>query len=294
VNAASVTGVLVLLALVGCSSGCSYGGGQASASQPSQARPERILAAPKDVLSIGQPQPNGTTWVLAGPRASRGLFKIDLATGRAVGSVPVSGAARSVAESLTGVLGLAVGDSSSGALELRNGATAAVTRTVPLGAPARAVVAGSDGSTFYVLNGTRASSSVTVVDSRTGRVQGTVPVPLNTVSVVPGAAQATLYVLQPNGRLTEISVAGGKVMASFPVGDSGDSIALSPDGTTLYALKSDAGLANVAVVDLASESVRKALPAPSHCLEVLVSADGSQLYEVVGTPGYGNIQVFGL
>jgi DNA-binding beta-propeller fold protein YncE len=125
-------------------------------------------------------------------------------------------------------------------------------------------------------------------------VQGTVPVPLNTVSVVPGAAQATLYVLQPNGRLTEISVAGGKVMASFPVGDSGDSIALSPDGTTLYALKSDAGLANVAVVDLASESVRKALPAPSHCLEVLVSADGSQLYEVVGTPGYGNIQVFGL
>jgi hypothetical protein len=27
---------------------------------------------------------------------------------------------------------------------------------------------------------------------------------------------------------------------------------------------------------------------------VLVSADGSQLYEVVGTPGYGNIQVFGL
>jgi DNA-binding beta-propeller fold protein YncE len=294
VNAACATCVLILLALAGCSSGGgSGGGGPAPASQP-QVRPERILPAPKDVLSAGQPQPGGTTWMLAGTKASRGLFKIDLVTGRAVGSVPVSGAARSVAESLTGVLGLALGTPGSGALELMNGATAAVTRTVPLGAPGRDVVAGSDGSTFYVLNGTGSSSSVTVVDSRAGRVQGTVPVPLNTVSIVPGPAQDALYALQPDGRVSEIAVAGGKVMASFAVGDSGDSIALSPDGATLYALKDHQGAADVAVVDLATESVRKALPAPIHCLEVLVSADGRRLYEVVGTPGYGNIQVFGL
>jgi DNA-binding beta-propeller fold protein YncE len=287
VNAASAAGVLILLALAGCSSG-----GPAPASQPPQVRPERILPAPKDVLSAGQPQPGGTTWVLAGTDASRGLFKIDLATGRPIGSVPVSGAATSVAESLDGVLGLALGTSGSGALELMNGATATVTRTVPLGAPAREVMAGSDGSTFYVLNGTGSSSSVTIVDSRAGRVLRTVPVPLNTVSIVPGAAQGTLYALQPDGRVSEIAVAGGKVMATFPVGDSGDSIALSPDGATLYALKGQQGAANVAVVDLATESVRKALPAPRHCLEVLVSADGRLLYEVVGTPGYGNIQVF--
>jgi hypothetical protein len=35
------------------------------------------------------------------------------------------------------------------------------------------------------------------------------------------------------------------------------------------------------------------LPAPSHCVELTVSPDGKQLYEVVGAPGYGNIQVFG-
>ena len=34
------------------------------------------------------------------------------------------------------------------------------------------------------------------------------------------------------------------------------------------------------------------LPAPRHCVRVLVSADGSQLYQLVGTSSYGNIQVF--
>jgi len=45
------------------------------------------------------------------------------------------------------------------------------------------------------------------------------------------------------------------------------------------------------VVDLATESVRKVLPAPGNCLQVLVSANGNQLYQVVGSASYGNIQV---
>ena len=39
-------------------------------------------------------------------------------------------------------------------------------------------------------------------------------------------------------------------------------------------------------------AMRRVLPAPADCLEVLVSASGSQLYEVVGTASYGNIQTF--
>jgi hypothetical protein len=38
--------------------------------------------------------------------------------------------------------------------------------------------------------------------------------------------------------------------------------------------------------------VGRALPAPAGCLQVLVSPDGNQLYDVVGTPAYGNVQVF--
>jgi DNA-binding beta-propeller fold protein YncE len=281
--------LLAVLPLTACS-----GGGAAAPAAKTVAHPERILAAPKDILAAGQPQSNGAIWTLAGSTANRGLFEFSLASGHAIGSVSVSNAAQSVTESLTGVLGLALGTSRAGALELLNGGTGAVTRTVPLGAPGREVVVGADGATFYVLNGSAASSSVTIVDSADGRVQGTVPVPLDTVSIAPDVGQTTLYALQPNGRVSQIALAGGKVMTSFPIGDSGRSLALSPDGSTLYVLKKDLASTNVAVVNLATESVRKVLPAPSHCIQVLVSAGGNQLYQVVGTAGYGNIQVFPL
>ena len=190
------------------------------------------------------------------------------------------------------MIGLALGTDRAGALELLDGRTAKVIRTVPLSAPAREVVVASDGATFYVLTAWGSSSSVAVVDSQDGRVQGTVPVPLKAVSVAPDVRQTTLYVLQRDGRVSQISIADGKVAATFVVGDSAQSLARSPDGTALYVLKdTDAG-ANVAVVDVATESVRRVLPAPANCLEVLVSPSGSQLYEVAGTAGYGNIQIF--
>jgi len=51
---------------------------------------------------------------------------------------------------------------------------------------------------------------------------------------------------------------------------------------------------NVAVVDVATESQVRALPAPTHSVGVQASLDGHSLYLVVGTATYGNIQVFAL
>ena len=284
-----ITGLslLAILPLAACSAGTA-----AVPAAPAAAQPQRILAAPRGILAAGEPQSNGAMWALAGSTASRGLFKFSLTSGHALGSISVSNAAQSVTESSTGLLGLAMGTGHTGALELLNGNTGTVLRTVPLGAPAREVVAGTDGVTFYVLNGSATSSSVTIVDSADGRVQGTVPVPLDTVSIAPDVQENTLYALQPSGRVSQIATAGGRIINSFPVGDSGRSLALSPDGTTLYVLKNGLASTNVAVVDLATERVFKVLPASSNCHQVLVSADGNQLYQVVGTAGYGNIQVF--
>jgi DNA-binding beta-propeller fold protein YncE len=238
------------------------------------------------------PQPNGTLWTLAGDAASKGLFDINLGTGDGIGSISVSNAARSVTESLAGVVGLALGTGRTGALELLNGNTGKVIKTVPLGAPARDVIVGSDGATFYVLNGSSRSASVTVIDSRNGDEQGTIPVPLDTVSIAPDSAGISVYALEPNGTVSQIAIAGGKVMSTFQVGSGGTSLALSPDGSTLYVLKNAGSGANVAVVNVDTESVLKVLPAPANCLQVLVSADGTQLYQLVGSPSYGNIQVF--
>ena len=288
-----VVGALTAVALTACSLSGSGSGLQAQPSQqPAVTTAQRILAAPKDLVAAAQPQSNGALWALAGSATGKGLFDINLANGSGLGSVSVSDAARSVAESLAGVVGLALGAGRTGALELLDGSTGKVTKTIALGAPARAVAVGSDGSTFYVLNGTPKSASVTIVNSQNGAVQGTIPVPLETVAIAPDADGESLYALQPNGLISQIALVGGNVMSSFPVGSAARSLALSPDGSTMYVLKDAGAGVNVAEVNLATESVQKVLPAPANCLQVLVSADGSKLYQVVGTPTYGNIQVF--
>lgn len=255
-------------------------------------KPQRIVSAPMGLLAAAVPQPNGTMWMLAGDRRSRGLYELDPSNGQVLGSISVSSAAQSVAQSAAGLLGLAVATPRNGALQLLDSHTGRVEQTVMLGAPARQVTVGSDGTTFYVLIRGRSAAGVSIVDSATGRVQGTVNVPRDAVSAVPDVQQSTLYVLQPDGKVSEVGVAGGGVRSTFPIGDSGRSLAISPDGGTLYALKDAKGGENVSVVNIATESVRRVLPAPLHCRELLASASGGQLYEVVGTADYGNLQVF--
>ena len=288
-----VAGTLIVALTTAGLAACSSGGsvsGQPTQSTP--AKPRQIFPEPKDLLAAGQPQPNGTLWALAGDAASKGLFDINLANGSGIGSVSVSKAAKSVTESLSGVIGLALGASPAGALELINGSTGKVTATIPLGAPARDVTVGSGGATFYVLDGTAKSASVTIVNSQNGSVQGTVPMPLNTVSVAPDSLGVSLYALQPDGLVSQVAIAGGQIMTTFATGAGARSIALSPDGSTLYVLRNAGQDDSVAVVNVATESVRRVLPAPADSRQVLVSADGNELYQLVGTSSYGNIQVF--
>jgi DNA-binding beta-propeller fold protein YncE len=255
--------------------------------------PQRILRAPGNLVSVTQPQPNGSMWLLAGA-SSKGLFQMDSSTGHLTGSVSVSSAARSVAETSSGVIGLALGTGRTGALDLLS-RTGKVYKTVPLPAPAREVVVGSDETTFYVLSGTGTTSSVTIVGSRTGRILGSVLMPSDAVSVVPDLPQTTIFALERNGLVDEIGITGSTVETKFKVvsrGDIGQSIALSPDGSTLYVLKNAAGMSNIAEVDTGTEAVGKVLPAPAGCVQVLVSSSGGQLYDVVGTARYGNVQVF--
>jgi DNA-binding beta-propeller fold protein YncE len=286
--AATAGGALTICTLAACSSGSTP-----PAKPTSSAGPERIVAAPKNLRAAAAPQPNGTIWTLAGDGLTRTLVQFSLSGGQQpIGAAPVSNAAQSIAESLSGVIGVALAHGKAGALELLNGSTGTVRKTIPIGAPARQVVVGDDESTFYVLNGAATSTSVTIVSSQNGKTVGTVAMPLNTVSITPDTQQATIFALQPNGIVNRIAVAGGRVIAKFRTGSYARSLALSPDGTTLYVLKGPAPTPDIAVVDVSTQSVRRVLPAPANCLQILVSPSGSELYQMVGTPAYGNIQVF--
>ena len=290
--AAAIALTSATLVAAGCGGGGSASGSGQTKAASARLLPQQIVRAPWYLLSAAEHQSNGIIWALAGKKSS-GLYEIDPTSDRVMGSFSVSRAARSVAESSPGVLGLALGSKTSGALELFDGRTSKVIKTVPLPAPARNISLGSDGTTFYVLSGWARSASVTLVNSQSGAVRGTVAVPPDTVSVVPDVTQTNLYVLERTGLISELPISGGSPPVRFRIGsDHGRSLALSPDGNTLYVLTGTPAVANIAVVDVATQSVRRVLPAPSHCVQVLVSASGKQLYEVAGTGHYGNIQIF--
>ena len=268
------------------------GGGKAPApgAGASKQSPQQIIPAPRGLMSATGPQSNGTLWAVAG-NSSVGLFKLNSGTGLETASMSVSQAARSVAQNSAGVVAIALGTQTAGALELvRNGTSK---KTVGLPAPAQQVVAASAGTSFYVLTAWPSSASVSTVSS-TGRLLRTVPAPAGSVSIAADPRQGLVYVLQRNGLVDEIGLHGGNIESSFTVDGDGLSIAVSPDGSRLYVLKGTLSVSNIAVVDTATEGVLKVLPAPSHCIQLAVSPDGRHLYEAVGSPGYGNIQVFGL
>jgi DNA-binding beta-propeller fold protein YncE len=252
--------------------------------------PQRIIPAPRSLLAASSPQPDGAVWVVAGS-SSFGLFKLNSASGAEDTSMSVSHAARSVAENSAGVVAIGLGTRTSGALELiRSGGAG---KTVSLPAPAVQVVSASTGTSFYVLTAWPKSASVSVV-SASGRLLTAVPAPAGSVSIAADPQQGQIYALQHDGIVDEIGLASGKIQSTFTVDGDGMSIAMSPNGSRLFVLKGTPSVSNIAVIDTATESVLKVLPAPSHCVQLAVSPDGAHLYEAVGSPGYGNIQVFGL
>lgn len=293
---AAMIGLAAAVLTVGACAGSS---GPAPASAPASVPngdtygivPQRILHAPQSMLAATDLQANGVMWTLTGP-GSAGLFEISSATGQVKTSFPVSEFARSVAESRTGVIALALATGRTGALQLVTAATRKVTRVVRFPMPAVQVAVGQGSSTFYVLTARAGLARVMIVNGQDGQVTGTVTVPPDVVSVVPDGRQATLYAVQRNGLLDVIGLPGGTLLARIRAGSGGgESIALSPDGRTLYVLEQLGGIANIAVVNLAAREVAKVLPAPGTCVQVLVAPGGGHLYEVVRAPRAGSIQV---
>lgn len=293
VRPALVGAVAATLALTGCGSGPS-GRGSPTQHKVSTAKPTHIFPAPAGLVGAGAPQPNGTMWLLVHTASAANAQALDLSTGKVAGVVPVSASASAVTELSTGVLVVGTAAGKAGSLELRNGTTGTLSKTLPLSGPVRALAAGANGTTVYALVGTATTESVEVLDSSSGKVTGTIAVSSHSVAVAASPSGSDVYVLGASGTVTDFPVAGGSAAASFPVGTAGVALAVAPDGSTLYVLKGHASDPNVAVVNLSTESVRRALPAPAHAVGLTVAADGNTLYDIVGTSSYGNVQAFHL
>lgn len=204
-------GALPFCLLVGAVAlaGCGGSGGSSTASRHPTGDPAgsigrpRTIAVPAGLLAGTVPQPNGTLWVLAGTGGVRAINEINLSTGKQSLSVGVSDTAQTVAQSSTGILALGLGSAKTGAVELLDASTGAVTGTIPVGAPVMSLAFGDDGVTLYVLNGTAKTRSVTIINTSTQKVTGTIGLPSDARSIVPTPNQQAIWSLQASGVVQE-------------------------------------------------------------------------------------------
>lgn len=280
--------------LMGCGS-AAVSSVSAGPSKPQSTKPSKVLAVPSGVVGASSPLPNGTLWVLAGNVASKGIFQVELSGGKIVASISVSNNASAIAQSQTGEIGIGIATpQGGGALEFHSGVTGSLVSTVPLSGPVVALCAGSDGKTFFALTKVGSGTSVSIVDDSTGKVISTVPSPASSISIAVTPSERHVYVVQDTGIVMEVSTSNGQIDGQFSVGHSAHFVAISNDGSSLYVLKGQDLVRNVAVVDVAREAVTKVLPAASSSVGLALSPDDSTLYDIVGNAAYGNIQVFGL
>ena len=248
-----------------------------------------IYPTAKGSESVGGPQSNGTLWVLAGSASTQAVYPLLLTQATVGPGVLVPQSARSVALVPNGPLAVGLA-STPGAVQWRTVPNAKLSGSLGLPGPVVTLAAGTSGSHVYALWKTSAGEAVGQIRVNPPAVATQWPVPANTVSLVPGPQGAHLYTLTSAGKVTEWAIATHQAIGQFVVGQSGRSLAVNPAGTVLYALKGRGTVRNVAVVSVATESVKKVLPAPADSLQILISPDGRSLYVVVGDSAMGNEQ----
>jgi DNA-binding beta-propeller fold protein YncE len=273
--------------------------GNAQAAQSAHApsardRPTQVIAGPPAILGGTTPQLSGQLWILAGKQTVRTLHSLNLVGGKLGHSVPVSANADSIVESASGILAVGLATATTGAVQFLNGSTAAPLATIPIGAPVSALAVGADASTFYALNGTSASRSVTVIDSLDDKAVSNIPVPLDTMAIAVDPTQQRLFALESNGNMEIVAIAGNQILSQYFVGKNPRQFVLSADGMKMYVLKGGGGIENIGVINTALERQLKALPAPGNAVDLQLSSDSSALYAFVGTSNFGNVQVFPL
>lgn len=163
-------------------------------------------------------------------------------------------------------------------------ATIAISAAVSFLTLAGAALASGQSQFLYVSDPN--VSTVTVIDPSTGSTVTTIHVDGYPEGEVTNGTY--VYVADINGHsISVISTASNTVVDSIPIGGDPNRLALSPDGSRLYA--GDTGPdSQISVIDTATNTVIRTLPGFAEVQGLAVSPDGTLLYAV--NTNYSNLQ----
>jgi hypothetical protein len=262
-----------------------------STTSVSSVKPLSITPGPTGMLGGTSPTPSGELFVLVNQNGSANVQLLNVSSTKPLSTFPVSNAATGIASNAT-TLAVSQGTQTSGSVTFYNAVSHRSEGSVALPGPALGVGASANPDLFYALVQVNNNDSVDVVGLNTHQIVTTVPMPSATTSFAISPDGSTIYAVQGSGLVSVIGITSGKVTQSFITGPGARSICLSQDGSRLYVLKGSILNDNVAVVNLATEAVKYVLPAPAYTVQVQVAPSNTEIYDIVGNPTYGNIQIY--
>lgn len=244
------------------------------------------------IVDATQPTSDGKLWTLTNTYAAANVQLVDVYGTKPLRIIPTSLAATSVAIGGGGPLAVGQGTTKSGAISFYSPSTGHLLGTTPVSGPVISMT--TSGVYYYALVKNQSSEAIATIQPQTRAVLQILPAPKDTISIAAASNGSTIYAAQSNGNVAEIDTSSGKVYGNFGSFPNVHAMCINPSNTFLYILKGLLSNNNVAVVNLTTQSQVDVLPAPADTVSVGINALGTQIYDVVGTQAYGNVQLYNL
>lgn len=170
-------------------------------------------------------------------------------------------------------------NSASSSVSVINAITRKIVATIPMGADPQDITVSHDGKKVYVSD--PISQTVSVISTATNTVIATTPVPIGSFSMVVSPDNNRLYLAAINSGSGKddiyiINTTDYHIASILPVGVSIGAIALSPEGSTLYA--TDNLQNNLLVINASNGQLLKTIPVGAAPVGVMISRDGGTAY----------------
>ena len=163
--------------------------------------------------------------------------------------------------------------------------TNTVTATLNLSGTPSSLSISPDGSTVYVSYFTRTAGGIEEIDTATDTVVSNIALNFLAVSALLSPSGTTMYVGdETHFAVDVVNLASGSVIASIPTGGFNlpESLAVSPDGSTLYSenYNVSGGSSTVDVINAENDTVTASLAGLGDDGQIAFTPDGSRIYIV--------------
>jgi hypothetical protein len=221
-------------------------------------------------------------WVLAGTSTKKSIYHVNVNKQKVLGKESVSAHADAIALSANNyTLALGTTGGAYPAVVWYYGITSRFNNAARSTAPVTSLAVNAAGNTIYALRSSASQKSVYALGTANS-LGFPYLIPGTPVDIAPATDGHSMLVLQSDGTVGSLSLPAGVYTTSFGTGAPAKALALSPDGTTAYVLRSQAATTptgSIVEVNVAQGTVIKTIATTGDVVDIVLSADGHTLYE---------------